>query len=238
MRRLDPELLADRARDLGLSGLNGFELLFVELVPVLSPTPAELPVSFHNTIAVSDIDDAVNVTEIPVSDIFTISGGTRIIGGRGAGQLQVVSVAAGRRPVAAAHHLVDRRLLDLHARCGVRRAGGDIDPSLFASLAFKFRPGCFTNDCAPALAAVRPAPGPAIDYLAKDYDSFRHTLMAAMAERVPGWESTSEADHDQVLIDLFAARPTSCRDYQDRVMNEAYLGRRRASASRSHAMRG
>ena len=29
--------------------------------------------------------------------------------------------------------------------------------------------------------------------------------MVAMAERVPGWQSTSEADHDQVLIDLFAA---------------------------------
>ena len=58
----------------------------------------------------------------------------------------------------------------------------------------------------------------------KDYDSFRHTLMAAMAERVPGWQSTSEADHDQVLIDLFAAAADELSDYQDRVMSEAYLG--------------
>jgi hypothetical protein len=44
-----------------------------------------------------------------------------------------------------------------------------------------------------------------------------------MAERVPGWQSTSEADHDQVLIDLFAAAADELSDYQDRVANEAYL---------------
>ena len=108
-----------------------------------------------------------------------------------------------------------------------------IDP-FFSSIGFKFRPGCFTNDCAPALPGRPPAPGPAIDYLAKDYDSFRHTLMAAMAERVPGWQSTSEADHDQVLIDLFAAAADELSDYQDRVMNEAYLAtaRKRVSLAR------
>ena len=75
---------------------------------------------------------------------------------------------------------------------------------------------------------------PAIDYLAKDYDSFRHTLIAAMMERVPGWQPTSEADLDQVLIDLFSAAADELSDYQDRVMNEAYLvtGRKRVSLAR------
>ncbi len=108
-----------------------------------------------------------------------------------------------------------------------------IDP-FFSALGFKFRPGCFTNDCAPRLEGRPLPPGPEIDYLAKDYDSFRHTLMAAMAQRVPGWTSTSEADHDQVLIDLFAAAADELSDYQDRVMAEAYLAttRKRVSLAR------
>jgi len=77
-----------------------------------------------------------------------------------------------------------------------------------------------------------PAPGPVIDYLAKDYDSFRHLLMTAMAERVPGWQTTSEADHDQVLIDLFAAAADELSDFQDRVMAEAYLSTTRKRVSR------
>ena len=58
--------------------------------------------------------------------------------------------------------------------------------------------------------------------------------MTAMAERVPGWQSTSEADHDQVLIDLFAAAADELSDYQDRVMSEAYLAttRKRVSLAR------
>ena len=80
-----------------------------------------------------------------------------------------------------------------------------------------------------------PAPQePAIDYLAKDYDSFKHTLIAAMARRVPGWQPTSEADLDQVLIDLIAADADELSDYQDRVMSEAYLAtaRKRVSVAR------
>jgi hypothetical protein len=108
-----------------------------------------------------------------------------------------------------------------------------IDP-FFSTIGFKFRPGCFTNDCAPALPGRPPAPGPVIDYLAKDYDSFRHVLMTAMAQRVPGWQSTSEADHDQVLIDLFAAAADELSDFQDRVMNEAYFAtaRKRVTLAR------
>ena len=58
--------------------------------------------------------------------------------------------------------------------------------------------------------------------------------MTAMAQRVPGWKSTSEADHDQVLIDLFAAAADELSDYQDRVLGEAYLAttRKRVSLAR------
>ena len=76
------------------------------------------------------------------------------------------------------------------------------DP-LFGELPFKFRPGCFNLNCAPDWEASQaPGEAPAIDYLARDYDSFRHVLIAAMMQRVPDWQPTSEADLDQVLIDL------------------------------------
>ena len=73
-----------------------------------------------------------------------------------------------------------------------------------------------------------------IDYLAKDYGSFRQTMIAAMMQRVPEWEPTSEADLDMVLADLFSASADELSDYQDRVMNEAYLAsaRKRVSVAR------
>ncbi|HEY8613612.1 MAG TPA: baseplate J/gp47 family protein, partial [Roseomonas sp.] len=50
----------------------------------------------------------------------------------------------------------------------------------------------------------------------------------------PGWVETSEADLDQVLIDLFAAAADELSDMQDRVMNEAWLAtaRNRVSLTR------
>src|SRR5215207_7815782 len=67
--------------------------------------------------------------------------------------------------------------------------------------------------------------------LAKDYDSFRHALISWMVNRVPGWQPTSEADLDQVLLELFSAAADELSDYQDRVMNEAYLATARERVS-------
>ena len=76
---------------------------------------------------------------------------------------------------------------------------------MFSGIEFKFRPGCF-NNCPPEWdRPPRPTPEPAINYLAKDYDSFRHTLISWMSGRVPGWEPTSEADLDQTILELFSA---------------------------------
>ena len=75
-----------------------------------------------------------------------------------------------------------------------------------------------------------------IDYLAKDFESFCDTLITAMSARVPGWRVTSEADLDQVLIDLFAAAADELSDYQDRTIGEAY--RDGPQARRSPATRG
>lgn len=109
-----------------------------------------------------------------------------------------------------------------------------IDP-LFAGIRFKFRPGCFNNNCAPEWeTALPPLEEPVIDYLAKDYNSFRQTMIAAMSSRVPGWQLTSEADLDMVLAELFSVTADELSDYQDRVINEGYFAsaRKRVSTAR------
>ena len=73
-----------------------------------------------------------------------------------------------------------------------------------------------------------------IDYLAKDFDSFKDTMISAIENRVFGWEPTSEADLSLVLIELICAATDELSDYQDRVMNEAYIhtARKRVSMAR------
>ena len=237
MRWLDAELVADRARDLSLSGLNGLDLLFVDLVPAAGPTQAELTVTFHNAIAVADIDDAINLNGVPPTDIFTITGGTRIIGGPGPGQLQIAAVAAGADAsslVLTTTSIGDYSTYSLNV--GFDDAVGDtlIDP-LFASIPFKFRPGCFNLNCAPSIDKGAPAlTQPAIDYRARDFESIKHELINAMRVRVPGWEPTSEVDLDMVILDLIAADADELADFQDRVMQEGFLGlaRKRVSLAR------
>jgi hypothetical protein len=105
------------------------------------------------------------------------------------------------------------------------------DP-VFSEVGFKFRPGCFSTNCAPDWTPAPPAVSdPVIDYLAKDFDSFRHVAMGWMQARVPGWTPTSEADLGQVLLSLLSAAADELSDYQDRVMNEAYLATARSRVS-------
>ncbi|SFA78489.1 putative baseplate assembly protein [Poseidonocella pacifica] len=237
MLRLHPETLEDRARDLEALGLNGFDLMFVELVPAAAPVQAELTVEFQNAVSVSDIDDAVNLDGVSPEDIFAITGGTRIRGGTAPGELRITAVAAGADPdtlVLTTSTIGDYSTYRLHV--AFDDAAGDtvIDP-LFAAIPFKFRPGCFNLNCAPAFDKGTPKPAqPVIDYLARDFASIKHVLINAMRTRVPGWEPTSEADLDMVLLDLIAADTDELCDFQDRVMQEAYLGlaRKRVSLAR------
>src|SRR5690606_35139817 len=145
-----------------------------------------------------------------------IRGGHRIRGGTASGQVHVTAAtAAGNLLTLTVAPIGDYSTYTLV----ITHSG--FDP-LLSETGFKFRPGCFSNDCAPGWEPAAPPPSPVtIAYLARDYDSFRHTLVAAMQQRVPGWQSTGEADFDQVLIDLFSAAGDELSDFQDRVMAEA-----------------
>ena len=228
---LFPDLVDDRADQLKSRGLDGMKLALVSLPPVPNPGHADVELRFFNGLHVAAILADIGADPVRARQVFRIRGGSRIVAGNASGQVQVTAVSG-----------VDATRLSLRIEpvgdystytLALVWDASRIDP-FFSAIGFKFRPGCFTNDCAPVLPGRPAAPGPAIDYLAKDYDSFRHLLMVAMAERVPGWASTSEADHDQVLLDLFAAAADELSDYQDRVAAEAYLAttRKRVSLAR------
>jgi uncharacterized phage protein gp47/JayE len=62
-----------------------------------------------------------------------------------------------------------------------------------------------------------------IDYLARDYNSFRKALIDLIPAKLPEWTDRSEADFGIVLIELFAYMADILSYYQDRIANEAFL---------------
>lgn len=225
---LDLEALEERARNLG--SLNGFKLVFVTLAPAGVPTHTLLDVEFHNSNELANILNDITVNGVPPTDIFALSGGSRLKAGIGFGQVRVVQVAAG-----TAVNVLRLRVEPIgdYSTYTLKVTYANVDP-IFNEIDFKFRPGCFNLNCAPTAKPVAAVNEPVIDYLAKDYDSFKHVLIGAMQGRVPGWRPTSEADLDQVLIDLLAADADELSDFQDRVVNEAYFAgaRKRVSVAR------
>ncbi|PWV61195.1 baseplate J/gp47 family protein [Plasticicumulans acidivorans] len=225
----DSDAIDERARDLAALDLNGLAAVLVALTPPAPPGSAWLELHFVNDRHVAAILAAVALPGAATA-LFPIRGGHRLPAGPAAGQVRCTAVAAG--PDAASLRLSVEPVGDYSTyTLELVWDAAELDP-FFAALAFRFRPGCFTNDCAAAAAGNRAAAAvPAIDYLAKDYDSFRHLLMSAMAARVPAWQPTSEADLDQVLIDLFAAAADELSDYQDRTLAEATLASARKRVS-------
>ncbi|MCP4117246.1 MAG: putative baseplate assembly protein [Desulfobacteraceae bacterium] len=235
MTIINQEALEERANDLDDKGLNGFSRVLVTLYPATSPTEARLEVHFHNNNSIPEILNAYNSApadqkEATAKGIFPVSGGHRVIGGPGSDQVRAISIAGNPGDTFLTLTLAPIGDYSTYS-LGINFQA--MDP-VFGEMDFKFRPGCF-NLCAPDWkASPEPKKEPVIDYLAKDYDSFRHALISAMMERVPNWKPASEADFDQVLIDLFSGAADELSDYQDRVMNEAYLGtaRKRVSLAR------
>lgn len=222
---------------------NGIRMMNVEIDSVNELAILEL--HFFNINFLKEIVDKYTADKNSAKYIFPISGGVRLRAGDALGQVQVDSSATLSQPAIEMPDedkpvlkLIVQPIgdystytLELHSS-GLNDA--IFDP-LFSEIGFKFRPGCFNTNCAPEWEiAPPPLEEPDIDYLAKDYDSFRLTMIAAMMKRVPGWQATSEADLDMVLAELFSAAADELSDYQDRVMNETYLSsaRKRVSIAR------
>ena len=162
-----------------------------------------------------------------------IEGGTRIA------DIRVTDVAG--LPGALLTLTVDRRgdfsnyTLRLVAASDYDAPLPGFDPQL-SSVEFSFKVACPNDfdcrsgsDCPPTRV-----PEPEIDYLAKDYASFRRLMLDRLSALMPDWRERNPADLQVTLVELLAYAGDHLSYQQDAVATEAYLGtaRRRVSLRR------
>lgn len=110
----------------------------------------------------------------------------------------------------------------------------ELDP-FFGELSFSLDAGAPQPfEHAPPRPAAASAPPLAIDYLARDYPSFRQLMLEHLATRLPGWRERNPADPLVTLVELLADAADRVSYRQEAVETEAYLGtaRRRISVRR------
>jgi predicted phage baseplate assembly protein len=107
----------------------------------------------------------------------------------------------------------------------------------YAYLDFSFKAGCPTGlDCAPVPCAPEALDEPEIDYLAKDYASFRQLILDRLSLIMPEWTERHVPDLGIALVEVLAYVGDHLSYYQDAVATEAYLGTARQRISvRRHA---
>lgn len=197
----------DRFLALRQSGtLNGID--FVELVV---GQPGELQVHFVNAVAV----DEPGITA-------TITGGDRIP------EVAVAPIAAGDwsadaegRPVLAIHAAGEGDF----SNYTLTLSSSHLDRQ-FRSSQFSFKALCPSDfDCAPQPPDCPPhdTVPPAIDYLAKDYLSFKRSLSDFSAQRYPDWQERSEADFGMMFLEALSGVADDLSYQQDRIAAEANI---------------
>lgn len=109
---------------------------------------------------------------------------------------------------------------------------GDFD-ARFASVEFQFRrvsvadQDCAGEACPPELAR----PAPIIDYLAKDYSSFRRLMLDRLSQTLPAWGERRAADLGITVVEALAYLADHLSYFQDAVATEAYLNTARHRVS-------
>ena len=111
------------------------------------------------------------------------------------------------------------------------------DPKL-SEIEFSFKVHCPNNlDCRQVESRSQEGQKePRIDYMAKDYASFRHLLLDRLSVIMPEWKERNPADLGIALVELLAYAGDYLSYYQDAVATEAYLDTARKRVSvRRHA---
>lgn len=112
------------------------------------------------------------------------------------------------------------------------------DPRM-AAVDFSFKVECPSEfDCQPRRdCPPRDAATPDINYLAKDYPSFRRLLLDRLSQLVPQWRQSSVADYGVAVAEVLAYAGDQLSYEQDAIATEAYLGTARQRISvRRHAL--
>jgi hypothetical protein len=113
----------------------------------------------------------------------------------------------------------------------------NIDPR-YDHVDFNFKINCPSDlDCAPVCKCEpRTFTEPEINYLAKDYASFRQLILDRLALLVPDWKERHVPDLGIALVELLAYSGDYLSYFQDAVATEAYLDTARQRISvRRHA---
>ena len=170
----------------------------------------------------------------------TLANYVHIEGGRRIREIRVLEVTP---------HLVDDPALDDFMLVRVDKYGDfstytlrlvgmkGIDPR-YDHIDFSFKAGCPSDlDCLPASSCPPPAlDQPEINYLAKDYASFRQLILDRLALNMPDWQERHIPDLGIMLVELLAYTGDYLSYYQDAVGTEAYLDTARQRISvRRHA---
>lgn len=119
------------------------------------------------------------------------------------------------------------------------------DTDLFANfdqvlgcIDFSFKAACPKDfDCnTEHVCTPEPVDSPNINYLAKDYASFRQLMLDRMSMLAPDWKERNPADMGIALVELLAYAADYLSYKQDAIGTEAYLGTaRKRSSVRRHA---
>lgn len=215
----------DAVRDARPVKLNGIDFL-----EVVSKSQKELEVHFIHS--PSGPAGAISSLSALTIDNFAIEGGARISG------IQVVSIKPDRNVVTV---IVDKAgdysdyTLKLVSGKGDQQPPEGYDPRLCA-VTFCFKIDCPSDfDCRPECPCPPETPdAPEIDYLAKDYASFRRLMLDRMSLLAPQWRERNPADLGVALVELLAYAGDYLSYRQDAVATEAYLetARRRVSLRR------
>jgi hypothetical protein len=106
----------------------------------------------------------------------------------------------------------------------------------YASVEFSFKASCPSDlDCKNPPVCPTPSPvEPDINYLAKDYASFRQLILDRLSLIMPAWQETHVPDIGVMLVEVLAYVADYLSYYQDAVATEAYLdtARQRISVRR------
>jgi hypothetical protein len=118
------------------------------------------------------------------------------------------------------------------SRAAHDRPPAGFDPIL-SSAGFSFKVDCPSDfDCAQTTECERPeASAPSIDYLAKDYASFRRVILDRLSVLMPDWRERNPADQLVTLVELLAYAGDRLSYHQDAAATEAYLGTARLRRS-------
>lgn len=102
----------------------------------------------------------------------------------------------------------------------------------YRCLDFRFVTGCDDLDCAPVCdCPTETYPAVEIDYLAKDYASFRQVLLDRLSLTMPRWSERHIPDIGITLVELLAYEGDRLSYRQDAVATEAYLNTARLRTS-------